>query len=126
MINEFIIAASTADILFDLSCQEISKGSSEIAPDRMSRLVKHILEQRRYFYYNCPILFFLLTTLKILMIDINEYIMYIVKSSFYPLFPSSAQMNLNYNMQEKTYMPVAPDLLILPSQLRYMIKVLIL
>lgn len=52
-INQVIIALTSSDILFDLSAYEISRqGSSAtdgLTMDRMSRLCKHLLDQRHFY-----------------------------------------------------------------------------
>ena len=51
--NDLVFAATTVDTLFDLSCQEISKVDPNLPGDRMTRLIRHLLEQRT-FYPLCP------------------------------------------------------------------------
>jgi DNA polymerase alpha subunit B len=49
-VNDIIIATTSADILFDMSAFEISRQKISEAPsDRMSRLCKHLLDQRHFY-----------------------------------------------------------------------------
>lgn len=45
-------------------------------------------------------------------------------TSYYPLHPTSEDVNLDYERFEShCFMPVTPDVLIVPSDLRYFMKV---
>lgn len=46
LINEIVFAVSTADILVQLSGDEVARNHT--TTDRMGRLSKHLIEQRQY------------------------------------------------------------------------------
>lgn len=43
--------------------------------------------------------------------------------SYYPLFPPAQGVNFDMSHIDQTTMPVVPDVLILPSKLKYFVKV---
>ena len=43
--------------------------------------------------------------------------------SFYPLFPPAAHVNIDYTRYAHLDLPLLPDVLLVPSQLRYFVKV---
>lgn len=44
--------------------------------------------------------------------------------SYYPLYPPTEEINMDYEkFQLYGHMPVTPDILVVPSELRYFIKV---
>ena len=95
MLNEITFTISTNDILFHLSGEEISR-SSVPSMDRVSRLCRHLLSQRRY------------------EVSINH--------SIYPLFPPSREANIDFSAANGLNMDFTPDILILPSSLRFFAK----
>ena len=53
-----------------------------------------------------------------------ELIIYLFIYSYYPLYPSSEDVNIDYELFEQyAKLPVTPHVLIIPSELRYFIKV---
>lgn len=50
----------------------------------------------------------------------------LLNSSYYPLYPQVEEVNVDYEkFQSFGQMPLTPDILIIPSELRYFIKVLV-
>ena len=47
---------------------------------------------------------------------------FLIHSSYYPLFPPAAGAQLDLNMLDHLRMPVVPDVLLLPSELRFFAK----
>lgn len=104
-INEVLIGVSTADILFHLGAEELSRlakpqiQSTQNATqpqinqnntDRMSRLVKHLFQQQ----------------------------------SFYPLSPpNAAEVPFDYGHSKYADLPCLPDILLLPSRLGHFAKI---
>ncbi|KAI8812272.1 DNA polymerase alpha/epsilon subunit B-domain-containing protein [Cladochytrium replicatum] len=100
-INELVFAISTTDILFHLAGEEFARKPTQKTPsaaghnDRVARLFRHVLEQ----------------------------------SSFYPLFPPAkgSYLSLTHGKRENGVaeaidLKAAPDVLILPSVLKYGVK----
>lgn len=87
VVNNVTIGLTSMDVLLHLGSEETvcPPGS----PDRLGRLVKHILHQH----------------------------------SYYPLHPPAEDVNVDYEQFEKyALLPYNPDILILPSDLRYFAK----
>ena len=48
-----------------------------------------------------------------------------MRKSYYPLYPPSEEVNFDHkNFIEYGFMPSTPDILIVPSDLRYFVKVI--
>lgn len=97
-IKEFSVGTIAEDVLMHLTKQETSRGQSS---DRMGRLTNHLIEQH----------------------------------SYYPLVPCNPGINIEYEprgnadssdkkaaMEELAMPNVTPDILLLPSELRYFVK----
>ncbi|XP_043804660.1 DNA polymerase alpha subunit B isoform X2 [Manihot esculenta] len=92
--NQVRVGCCTADILRQLSGEELSRNPKDGTPiDRMSRLASHILSQ----------------------------------CSFYPLYPPAEDIPLDFSLaSEALHISSIPEILILPSDMKYFIKVLYL
>ncbi|CAI0426108.1 unnamed protein product [Linum tenue] len=105
--NQVRVGCCTVDILKQLSGEELSRNPKDGSPpsDRMSRLASHILNQQRQLQHeNIP------------------------ESSFYPLYPPAEDVPLDFSLSPKALHIASPppDILILPSDMKYFIKVLTL
>lgn len=56
--------------------------------------------------------------------DIIDHVLTFLFNSFYPLYPPVEEVNTDYEkFQSFAQMPLTPDVLIIPSELRYFVKV---
>ncbi|CAN1313474.1 DNA polymerase alpha subunit B [Linum perenne] len=101
--NKVRVGCCTVDILKQLSGEELSRNPKDAPPsDRMSRLSSHILNQQRH----CP------TQTRTLV-------------SFYPLYPPAEDVPVDFSLAPRALrIESVPDILILPSDMKYFIKVL--
>lgn len=89
---------------------------SGTSSDRFSRILNHMLTQRRYMSSKSSFLFFLLSRWEALM-SVSSW-------SYYPLYPPAEEVNMDYEkFQIHGQMLVTPDILVVPSELRYFVKV---
>ena len=57
------------------------------------------------------------------MLIISSFIIFSL-NSYYPLHPTHEDVNMDYeHFEEYGYMPITPDVLVVPSDLRYFVKV---
>ncbi|KAI9170464.1 hypothetical protein LWI28_028412 [Acer negundo] len=94
--NQVKVGCCTVDLLKQLSGEELSRNPRDgtTPSDRMSRLANHILSQRRHVY-------------------------------FYPLYPPAEGIPLDFSLApEALNISSIPDIIILPSDMKYFIKVL--
>ncbi|CAG5990406.1 unnamed protein product [Menidia menidia] len=99
---------TSTDILFHMGAEEISCGTGS---DRFSRILKHMLIQRS----------------RTVRSVLREYRFndsrVLLTHSYYPLYPPAEEVNMDYEkFQSFAQMPLTPDVLITPSELRYFVK----
>ena len=115
-INEVTIGISTSDILFHLASEEVSRQPADAPSDRLTRLAEHIVQQQLCVSPSLPL-------------GPPERLVthsYRIPSSlrrFYPLHPPATGAQLDLERMQQMELPVTPDILILPSDLKTFAKV---
>lgn len=114
------VGCCTVDILKQISGEEISRTAADGKPiDRLSRLANHILNQQRYYCY---------LVISVLCIgfrnDHKQLMSFKFWTSFYPLYPPAEGVPLDFSLApEALQLSSIPDILILPSDIKYFVKV---
>ncbi|CAJ0966934.1 unnamed protein product [Ranitomeya imitator] len=124
-VNGVAVGFTSTDLLFHMGAEEISSGTG--APDRFSRILKHILTQRRNLHLISNQSATMQLAKRILSgCSVDRRLPYYCQClffSFYPLYPPHEEINIDYEAHYNYgIMPITPDVFIVPSELRFFIK----
>lgn len=109
------VGCCTVDVIKQLSGEMISRNPT----DRMTAIANHILSQRRQAAVTCLILVGLNNKYFVTYLCFTLF-----SNSFYPLYPPAETIPLDFSIApEALEIPAIPDILIIPSDLAYFVKV---